>query len=336
MLATQMVSATGFPAFIDSIKERKLKEPTETLKISDMGRNQPAQTAVEAFAFNVCEIVASSCALGWKNIKAFEIRHEREMIKTSLLQQHCVVLQMENSFEIEVCVGAQKIKKVLRPGELMIFPAGSSLQWRWRQGGKPNKALYFFLEPQFLKTIAESFNFKQPAMIEPAIGIDDEQLRYLALSLLCEMRNANILGQFYAETLAKAFAMQIVRQYSHFREVRVAPPSIGGLAPFKLRKALGFIDENLECEEDLSLEKIAGEVGMSYFHFSRTFKQSMGVSPNNYITRRRIELAKKLLAYSEAPIADIALQVGFASQSHFTTMFRRQTGMTPKDYRRNL
>jgi len=73
---------------------------------------------------------------------------------------------------------------------------------------------------------------------------------------------------------------------------------------------------------------------MSYFHFSRTFKQSMGVSPNNYIVARRIEKAKKLLANSNSLIADIALQVGFASQSHFTTMFRRLTGTTPKIFRR--
>jgi AraC family transcriptional regulator len=73
---------------------------------------------------------------------------------------------------------------------------------------------------------------------------------------------------------------------------------------------------------------------MSYFHFSRTFKQSIGKSPNNYIVSRRIENAKRLLANSNSPIADIALQVGFASQSHFTTMFRRLTGRTPKVFRR--
>ena len=75
---------------------------------------------------------------------------------------------------------------------------------------------------------------------------------------------------------------------------------------------------------------------MSYFHFSRAFKQSMGMSPTNYIAERRIEGAKKLLQETELPISEIALRVGFSSQSHFTTSFRRVAGATPKAFRATI
>jgi AraC family transcriptional regulator len=330
MLSIQTANAPAYPAFIGSFRERKSKaDYRETLKPE---QSPIAQTTIDGLTFLTKEIVASSQNLGWQNIRAFRVRHENREVQAKSLRSVCVVLQLENGAEITAGVNNQTIERFLRPGELMIFPAGTSANWEWKTD-EPNQALYFFLEASYLETIGDDFDFAQPATIETAIGAEDEQLRLLALSLLCEMNDSHVLGHGYADALTHAFAMQIVRRYSRFREINSAQ---GGMAPFKLRKALGFIAENLEFKEDLSLEKVASEVGMSYFHFSRTFKQSMGVSPNNYIVARRVELAKKLLAQSDSPIVDIALQAGFANQSHFTTMFRRLTGTTPKTFRRNL
>jgi AraC family transcriptional regulator len=73
--------------------------------------------------------------------------------------------------------------------------------------------------------------------------------------------------------------------------------------------------------------------GIGYFHFFKAFRQSMGVSPNQYLLERRVERAKALLARTELSIADIALRVGFSRQSHFATTFRRLAGTTPRVYR---
>jgi AraC family transcriptional regulator len=94
----------------------------------------------------------------------------------------------------------------------------------------------------------------------------------------------------------------------------------------------------MEGEEEgrVSLRLVAKEVGMSYSHFSRAFKQSLGMSPTNYIAARRIERARRLLQETDFPISEIALRSGFSSQSHFTTSFRRLSGVTPRSFRREM
>jgi AraC family transcriptional regulator len=72
------------------------------------------------------------------------------------------------------------------------------------------------------------------------------------------------------------------------------------------------------------------------YHFSRLFKQSTGLSPYQYVTNSRIEKAKRLLVQTEEAINQIGQQVGFPNQSHFTNVFRKAMGVTPKAYREKV
>jgi AraC family transcriptional regulator len=75
---------------------------------------------------------------------------------------------------------------------------------------------------------------------------------------------------------------------------------------------------------------------LSPYHFSRSFKQAIGVGPQRYVVQRRLERAKTLMRRTNQPLAEIAQQVGFADQSHLTSIFRRETGLTPGRYRAAL
>jgi AraC family transcriptional regulator len=83
----------------------------------------------------------------------------------------------------------------------------------------------------------------------------------------------------------------------------------------------------------VSLAELAAEAGVSPFHFAREFKRATGLAPHQYLIEVRIERAKSLLAGNEMPLAQVSLSAGFSSQSHFTRLFRRHTGTTPKSYR---
>jgi AraC family transcriptional regulator len=104
-----------------------------------------------------------------------------------------------------------------------------------------------------------------------------------------------------------------------------------GLAPHRLRRVLSCIDMRLA--EPIQVCELAEEVHMSPFHFTRMFKLATGHSPHKYITLQRVERAKELLATSDMPIAAIAAAVGYQTQAHFTGVFARHAGTTPKVYR---
>jgi AraC family transcriptional regulator len=105
---------------------------------------------------------------------------------------------------------------------------------------------------------------------------------------------------------------------------------VRGLPRYKLQQVIVYIDEHLA--ERLSLETIAQQIGISQFYFCHLFKQSMGVSPYQYLLQQRIERAKHLLLQTSPNIADIALAVGFSNQSHFTRQFKQVVGITPKRF----
>ena len=104
-----------------------------------------------------------------------------------------------------------------------------------------------------------------------------------------------------------------------------------GLAPHRLKRVLACID--LRLAEPIQVCELADEVHMSPFHFTRMFKLATGHSPHKYITLQRVERAKELLATSDMPIAAIATAVGYQTQAHFTGVFSRHAGTTPKVFR---
>jgi len=105
----------------------------------------------------------------------------------------------------------------------------------------------------------------------------------------------------------------------------------GGLPGYKLRRVMEFIEAHID--QPMPLERLAAAAAVSPFHFHRQFKRSTGMTPHQYIVRMRTERAKALLSRSDLPLAEVAVQSGFADQSHFTSTFRRTTSMTPRSYR---
>jgi AraC family transcriptional regulator len=106
----------------------------------------------------------------------------------------------------------------------------------------------------------------------------------------------------------------------------------GGLARWQARRALTYIDDHLESRLDVPM--LAKLVSFSKSHFSRAFKQSLGLPPMMYVKMRRIERAKTLMTSTNQQLTDIALICGFADQSHLNRSFRRVLGVSPGRWRR--
>jgi AraC family transcriptional regulator len=278
-------------------------------------------------------VIASSENLGWHNIRVLQVYHGYGDMDVPPLENHVLIVQLGSSSQVSLSIDEQNFEGALEPGDITIIPAGKRSQWRWSNSTSQN-SLHIYLHPQFVQKTAElcDLDYGQ-IVVEPHFAVKDEQLTHMAMSLLCELREENIAGRLYADSLAALLAMQLIRRYGCLKDIRIKK---GGMAPHKLRRAIKFITDNLEQEQDIALAVVAKKVGMSRYHFSRAFKQSMGLSPINYIAQQRIERAKKLLAETDLPIAEIALRAGFSGQSHFTTFFRRLVGATPRSFRRGI
>jgi AraC family transcriptional regulator len=281
-------------------------------------------------------VITSSQALGWQNIRVLHMRHTNREMEIPPLESHCMIVSLGPhgpKLSASASIDRYDFGRRLSPGEIAIIPAGVPAYWRWHTG-RSQETLHIYLLPGFVQKAAETCDLNHGQIaIEPQLGVRDEQLSHLAMSLLYEMKEENVVGRLYADSVASVIAIQLARRYSCLKDVRITR---GGMAPHKLRRAVEHISEHLEQEQDISLAVVAEEVGMSYYHFSRSFKQSIGLSPINYITRQRIERAKRLLGETELPISEIALRTGFSSQSHFTTSFRRLAGVTPSSFRRGM
>jgi AraC-like DNA-binding protein len=106
----------------------------------------------------------------------------------------------------------------------------------------------------------------------------------------------------------------------------------GGLAPWQIRKVTAHIEANLDMP--IRSSDLASIVRLSPCHFSRVFRDSFGCSPLEYVTRRRVEHAQGLMLSTDAPLCQIALDCGMADQAHFSRLFRRHVGETPRSWRR--
>jgi AraC family transcriptional regulator len=164
------------------------------------------------------------------------------------------------------------------------------------------------------------------------LGIIDPTLSDITSLFERELLREGIYGRFYVESLGAALVAYLAKRstgtamLSPFREAR--------LAPARLRRVIDFIDAHLD--DDLGLEELSAVAGLNVHHFAHAFKTTTGVPPHRFIIERRIRAACFRLKVTRETIAEIALSYGFASQSHFTQVFRRVMGMTPARYRHQL
>jgi AraC family transcriptional regulator len=280
-------------------------------------------------------VVASSDAFAWQDIRLVHLRHNLTEITVPPSDSHCLVVNLSVPLHFDARLGKRNFEGKVQAGEVAIIPAGTSWSCQADSSHLSN-TLLLFLRPLLVRSAVEEFDLLQNKLtFTPQIGFKSKHIRHIAMSLLDELNEPNVVGRLYADSLAIGLAMQLIRRYSSLRNVQFGH---GGMAPYKLRKAIGLIDRHLAEEEEgrVGLRAIAKEIGMSYFHFSRAFKQSMGMTPTNYIAERRIERAKKLMKETDLAISEIALRSGFSSQSHFTTSFRRLSGVTPRTFRKAM
>ncbi|MEJ0015619.1 MAG: AraC family transcriptional regulator [Acetobacteraceae bacterium] len=152
----------------------------------------------------------------------------------------------------------------------------------------------------------------------------------LVRSLIRSDGLGDVLDQLHAESIALAIVARVISNFAR-RAMPATAPAGAGLAKWRLRRSLDFIETHLAAS--IGLADMAASAGISRMHFAAQFRAAMGIRPHDYLLRRRIERAQDMLSTSRLPLAEVALEVGFKSQSHFTTVFTKLVGETPRNWR---
>jgi AraC family transcriptional regulator len=132
------------------------------------------------------------------------------------------------------------------------------------------------------------------------------------------------------ESISASLAVAILYSFSHAKKAFVEKPR--ALSDVRGKRVLDYIGANIHRQ--ITLAELAEIASLSQFHFIRKFKNRFGMTPLQYLAHRRVESAKRMLVCTREPLAHIAVACGFASQSHFSTVFRKVQGTTPAAYRK--
>lgn len=260
----------------------------------------------------------------------FQVRHLR--VLAGELPEHTtkfneVNLTLDGSlYACRQTSGGKNRSDIADSDSMCLMPVGQTIYANW---SKEFEYVTVDFSRNYLSQMALEMNLSARIEMRETVSKKDILIQHLGLAFLAEAEKKETASRLYSESIAHTLMFHLIKNYSsaNFQEKNLS----GGLSGNKLRRVTDFINDNLE--QDLTLSEIAAVAGLSHFHFARAFRKTMGITPQQYITNRRIEKAKELLAKSNLPIVEVGFQTGFKNQSHFTSLFRKFTSLTPKIWR---
>jgi AraC family transcriptional regulator len=227
-------------------------------------------------------------------------------------------------------IGACVVEGWSDPGTINLTPPGVEGTW---EASASSRAAVVVIRPEFLSRAIEEHWGADSGKVEikAQFLIRDPVVEAMTLSLAREATGGSPAGRLYLESGCEFLAHHLIYRYS---SLSPAPPrSVGGLPSRRLRLVLEYIEDTLG--QPIKLRELAALAVISARHFERAFRQSTGFSPHAYVMDRRLHRARGLLTNRpELPIEQIALRLGFSSSSHFASAFRRQTRLTPTEFRK--
>jgi AraC family transcriptional regulator len=209
------------------------------------------------------------------------------------------------------------------PGGFDIVPQGCT----YRSAETVGTFVMLAYKNGLISRITADYTDGEDIVLQPGQIAASTKGLHLTQSLLKVFTEAN--SALYLESLATLVLGHVLRERSQGSGPIKQLPDL--LSATQVRTILDYIHDNLQ--EALRLEDLAQTLGLSSYYFAHAFRSTTGISPYQYLLRCRVERAKQLLQQSPASIAAIAYEVGFGSQSHMTTVFRKLLNVTPHAYR---
>lgn len=277
--------------------------------------------------------IAQSHGDAWKEAEVQIFRrpqHEAEVLVPAVAEPLLVwIISGEAQIEERELTG-EWTKSEVGSGSFFLTQTNAPYLMRWQADpDRPFEVLHLYLGLTLVNRAARSLDLNPSRLYMRDIsGGQDAFISGVLSGLTAEIQTPHSASSLFVNGLLESLTVHLLRHYA-----QTQPSSRPAQLPaWKLRKALDHMEAHLA--EPFNLDFLAKLCGMSRFHFSRSFHNTMGQSPSRWFIRRRVDHAKELLSQANRSIIEIALTSGYESASHFAQMFRRETGISPRDFRK--
>jgi AraC family transcriptional regulator len=276
-------------------------------------------------------VVASTHSAGWTEVQALIVECQLAHLHHHSSRLHIVAFLLSGTTQVEWQRGGRFTRYLSEPGSLTIIPARNDHFFRT---DRRVRALVWMIDPDWLQSIAKQ-EWKPgwpPVEILEAFNSRDAEFWTLGQRLAAQMLAPIPGSRLYAEALNTQLALHLLWNYSSLPRQHEAGTE--RLSDPRLRRVIEYI--HCSVGNEISLGELAELADLSPNYFISAFKQATGKTPHRYLTEQRVAKACELLHNPHRSIVDVALAVGFATQSHLTTVFRRFMRTTPAAYRENI
>ncbi|AKF09855.1 AraC family transcriptional regulator [Sandaracinus amylolyticus] len=245
-------------------------------------------------------------------------------VRFGAIADHC--LSIHASAPARVSCHRVATRAVVVRGEISLVPIGGFDEC---VQDDPSSVIDLYLPPSLIRLAAEDLGLDPDrAALEPRFCFRDPRVEHIVWALEAEHRAAARSTTLYRESLGLALAVHLLASY----RAPITPRRATGLSARQLARVTEWIEAHLDG--DLSLVRLAKVAGVSASHFRVLFKRSTSIPVHEYVIRRRVERARTLLQRGELGTSQIALETGFAHQSHMARCMRRVLGVTPSQIKR--
>jgi AraC family transcriptional regulator len=271
-------------------------------------------------------VLLSSEDVGWRGISVELHSIPPLEMPEHYLEGHRLMVHTGNPTAFEWKDGTRWQKIVLKPGDFCLQTHGEINIPRWHD---PLEFLAIAIDRNFVRQYFQDTKTPETIVFGRQVGQSDPIIARFAKKFQAELAAKTYCGSLYGESLALAFSVYLLEQYRD--RTSKLPRVRGKLSALQLRQFVEYIHEHLS--NDLSLVELANQLHLSPFYFTRLVKNSLGLSPHQYVLQTRIERAKYLISVPQRlSLAEIGLQVGFYDHAHFTKAFKQMVGVSPRQF----
>ncbi|XUW92610.1 AraC family transcriptional regulator [Burkholderia sp. M6-3] len=263
----------------------------------------------------------SSRLLGWQGFGAELVNVSAGVHRIPAFKHHRIGVHVGAPVRAHCRCNEKPHSRIQAHGDADVIPAGLDGQW---SDESACTIFSIWIGEDFARRTAEQLALKPDgAQIRPQFQMRDPRFQHLAWALRAELEADVASDPLYAESLCTAMVVRLIGGAASLDNKRRT------LAPRTAARVTEFIEAHLDRR--LTLSELAALADLSVPYFKVLFRATLGVPVHQYVVQRRVERARMLLLQGRLSASQVALDAGFAHQSHMAHWMGRLLGITPRE-----